>query len=371
MARYTISDVKTYEGDNMSDAKTVTLRVGGRKVDSLCKAVERTTDLKTLNGLGNGIINECYIDLTLDKLRELDDDTDAQTAYIKSRSRFLDSDNLRIMVIKLKLEKDQRLNDLDYGYLMSLLDWSNNDLPLMPLLEFGEGVETPIQLQIYQDFVNQILERRFNYGRLSDIAMSIPLYYPRRRLEMLFESYHDIKPTFVAMDLSNKRVDSIPDGKYSTIKEYLSRDGIDNTFLYGINVKPCKNGGSSVSALDVQSIHWSFNATGPTHHKPVKRVIVPNDWSNAGRVFDKGELQYTRFDDGNLGPFIEWVDGNYGFSFDVDYSKNERSTYSYLKRYNFINANRELMEVSESLRKGETEVVDHAFDRLPVGLRGK
>ena len=107
MARYTISDVKTYEGDNMSDAKTVTLRVGGRKVDSLCKAVERTTDLKTLNGLGNGIINECYIDLTLDKLRELDDDTDAQTAYIKSRSRFLDSDNLRIMVIKLKLEKDQ------------------------------------------------------------------------------------------------------------------------------------------------------------------------------------------------------------------------------------------------------------------------
>lgn len=57
MAGYTISDVRIYVGDRNSDARAVTLKAGGKKVDSCCKAVERTIDRKTLDCLGNGIIN--------------------------------------------------------------------------------------------------------------------------------------------------------------------------------------------------------------------------------------------------------------------------------------------------------------------------
>lgn len=372
MKTYEISDVRPYEGDkHRSHAKNVTLRTKCKRIDSLCKTVERTTDLKTLSNLGEPVINECYLDLTLDKLRELDDDCGAQESFIRTRARFLDSNNLNLLVVKLKVEKGQEIEEQDYGYILSLLNWSRNDLPLMPILEFGEDVDTPTQVSKYQSFAETIISKRNNYTRLSDLAMSVPIYYPRRRLYKLFELYDDIKPTFVAMDLSNKRVDSVPDGKYDTIRNYFIENNVENTFLYGINVKPYKSGGDSTPALDVQSLHWSFNATGPAHHKPSKRLIIPNTWLSAGRIFDSRSVHYSRFTDDKVSDFIDWTEANYGFAFDREYSNNEKSTYSYLKRYNYESANKELFALSDSLRKGETELIDEVYEKLPDDIKNK
>ena len=366
---YQICEVRTYEGDKRSDAKNVLLRVGNKKSNAVGKSVERTTDLKTLRSSAKNSINECYIDLTLDKLREIDSDQYLHESYIKNRSRFLDEDNIRLFVIKLKINQGQSIDKLDYEYLLSLLSNRSNDLPLMPILEFGENVETPLQISQYNNFVDNVLEMRENYPRLENIAISVPIYFPRRQIDKLFEKYDDIKPTFVAMDLNNKRVDSISNTKFDTIKAHFLSENQENTFLYGINVKPYKNGGNSTSALDVQSIHWSFNAIGPTHHKFVKRLIITTDWMGAGRVYDSDELHYTRLDSKHLDDFLDWVENNYGFRFDEDYSSNEKSTYAYLKRYNYHLANLNLSNLSESLIKGETELIDDAFDKLPMGIR--
>lgn len=363
MGTYSITDVKMYDGDRKSYAKNVVLKANGNKVENICKSIERTTDLTTLTPLKN-VINECYIDLTLNKLRELDSDVFAQNAYIKSRSRFLDQDNLRMLVIKLTLENGQKLEKQDYEYLLSLLKWRNNDLPLMPILEFGEGVDTPVQVGEYEKFVKHMLTLRTNYA-LDDIAMSVPLYLPRRGISRLFETYGDVKPTFIALDLDNKRIDSLPDGKYETIRAHFKSEKIENTFIYGINVKPYKNGGESSSALDVQSLHWSYNATGPTHHKFVKRQILSTDWSNAGRIFDSESLEYTRIHDEQLSIFNDWMYDNYGFEFDSDYKNNTRSVYAYLKRYNYQKSNTKLFNLSNALNKGETETIDEAYDKLP------
>ena len=363
MGAYTITGVKMYDGDRDSHAKNVVLKAKGKTVGNICKSIERTTDLTSLQNLGD-VINECYIDLTLNKLRELDSDVFAQSAYIKSRSRFLDQDHLRMLVIKLTVENGQKLNDQDYAYLLSLLKWRSNDLPLMPVLEFGEGVDTPIQIMEYEKFVKQMLELRTNYD-LDDIAMSIPLYLPRRNISKLFDTYADVKPTFIALDLDNKRIDSLPDGKYETIRAHFNSERIENTFIYGMNVKPYKNGGESTSALDVQSLHWAYNATGPTHHKFVKRQIISTDWSNAGRIFESGSLEYTHIKDNQLLDFNEWAYTNYGFEFDQMYKKNTKSVYTYLKRYNYQKTNAKLAYLSQALNKGETETIDEAYDMLP------
>ncbi len=368
---YRISDVRPYDGDRNSFAKNVLLRVGDKRANAISKTVERTTDLKTLRASAHDAMNECYIDLTLDKLREIDGDTYLHESYIRARSRFLDEDNIRMFVIKLRIEQTQALDRLDYDYLLSLLSNRSNDLPIMPLLEFGDGVETPIQISTYNEFVDNVLRLRSSYPRLKEIAMSVPIYYPRRQILGLFKKFEDIGPTFVAMDLNNKRVDSVSNTKFDTIKAHFLEEKEENTFLYGINVKPYKNGGDSASALDVQSMHWSFNAIGPTHRRFVKRLIIAKDWRGAGRVYDPGTMEYTRLVGERLSGFIEWVDEGYGFRFDEDYSRNEKSSYAYLKRYNYHLANEGLAEISESLNKGETEMVDEAFDRLPMGVRGR
>jgi hypothetical protein len=369
MKNYVISDPRPYEGDKGSYAKNVVLTANSKKVSGLGKSLERTTDSTTLGGLDDNVINECYIDLSLDKLRKLDNDMYARQSFMRSRLRFLGSANLRIFVIKLRIESGQRLEDPDYGYLLSLLDWKYNDLPLMPVLEFAETFETPDQIRIYDEFVRTMISRRNSYSRLDDMAMSIPIFFPRRRLGDLFDLYGDIGPTFVAMDLDNKRVDSIPDGRYDAVLGHFREQKEERTFLYGMNVKPCKDGKENASALDVQSLHWSFNAVGPTHYRFIRKLVISDSWETAGRIYDPGSIGYIPIDEGHLQGFQDWVDDRYGFRFDEDYSKNVRSTYPYIQRYNFAKANQELMEISESLKRGETEMVDEAYDLLPAGAR--
>ena len=371
--RYTIGDVKPYDGDSKSNAKNVTLSVNGKKLDHISKCIERTTDLKTLKNMSKSqTLNECYIDLTLNKLRELDDDRDAQNKYIIGRSKFLDEGYVNILIVKLKLEDNQNLDNNDFGYLNSLLNWSKNDIPVMPILQFENGVEQPDQIKRYMEFVEKMLSLRSSYDSVDNLAMSIPVYVPRRRIEKLFGLYDTVNPTFIAVDFNNGRIDSKPDGILDTVQAYFKDIKEEKTFFYGINVKPYKNGSSASSALDIQSVHWSLNAIGPTHQSARKAVILPTDWSAAGKVFDIDSISYSKFiDDRFLNPFIEWVDKSYQVTLHKDYSKNEKSTYSYLKRYNFQNTNTELTKVSDALIKGETEVINDVISKLPEELKGK
>ena len=130
------------ESSVSSIPKNVTLKVGGHSLDRFSKCTERTTDIRTLENVpGQKVLNECYIDLTLTKLRELDSDREAQDRYILSRSKFLDRGMINVVVIKLRLEEGDALDEMDYGYLNSLLSWRRNDIYLMPILEFGKSID--------------------------------------------------------------------------------------------------------------------------------------------------------------------------------------------------------------------------------------
>ena len=51
---------------------------------------ERATDEKTLDRvLGGSVLNECYVDVTLPRLRELGDDTEERNRFMLRRSKFL------------------------------------------------------------------------------------------------------------------------------------------------------------------------------------------------------------------------------------------------------------------------------------------
>ena len=66
MGNYTISDVRMYEGDRGTRARNVVLRANSRRVTGFGKSTENSTDIRTLRGTGDNVINESYIDLTLD-----------------------------------------------------------------------------------------------------------------------------------------------------------------------------------------------------------------------------------------------------------------------------------------------------------------
>ncbi|MDR1404383.1 MAG: hypothetical protein LBJ20_02285 [Candidatus Methanoplasma sp.] len=315
-------------------------------------------------------MNECYIDLTLDKLRVLDSDRTAQEKYIMSRSKFLDRGLINVLIIKLRIESGQGLEKEDYDYINSLLQWERNDIYAMPILEFGKGFDSTARVNHYDDFVTEMLGQKPSWFKDDvNVGMSVPSFYPRRPINNLFRLYGDEHPTFVAVDFNNSRMDK-PDGIVSTILSHFLKEKEDNTFMYGVNVKPYKKGAEISSAWDVYTIHGAFNAIGPTHSKP-HSIVVSGDWSSMGRIFDSDNLTYLKMDGAHRDSFIYWISDSYGIELHPEFGKNDKSLYSYLKRYNFEMINRKLSEISKAINDGDEGYLKDVKSQMPEEMKNK
>lgn len=143
----------------------------------------------------------------------------------------------------------------------------------------------------------------------------------------------------------------------------------ENVFLYGINVRPYKGGGDGASAWDVYMAHGSFNAIGPAHPKS-GMMPLPDDWSDLGRIFDPGSVEYRTIDAEQRDTFIGWMEDGYGMDVDPVLLKNGRSMYPYLKRYNFQQANDLLYEFSKAVRDNDTDFIARMADAMPEEMKG-
>lgn len=365
--KYEITDVSMISEYSVSLPRNVTLKVGDRSLNHISKCTERTTDVRTIDSItGKNVLNECYIDLSLTKLRELDSNRAAQDQYIYSRSKFLDRGMINVLMIKLRLEGNDVLNDLDYEYLNNLLSWKSNDIYVMPILEFDDRKRTDM-VAIYDNFVKRMLEEKERWTDGINIGMSIPQMYPRRNIESLFELYSDERPTFVAVDFNNSRMDR-PSDVTGTILRHFEKEKEENTFLYGVNVKPYKRGAENTSAWDIYMVHGSFNAIGPTHSKP-RAVSLPGDWSNMGRIFDSNTIEYRTIDSNHRDTFIDWMKRSYDLDIDSDFKKNQKSMYPYLKRYNFQYTNDVLSDFSSAISKNDTDYIKGMINVMPEEMK--
>lgn len=366
--KYDISNVMTIEGNVSSMPRNVTLKVGSsRSLDHISKCTERTTDIRTIERTSDKkVLNECYIDLSLTKLRELDGNRAAQDQYVYSRSKFLDKGMINVLIIKLRLEGNDVLNDQDYEYLQALLSWKSNDIFVMPMLEF-EDKERNDMVSTYDDFVRTMLVGKENWVDDINIGMSIPQMYPRRNIENLFNIYSNEKPTFIAVDFNNSRMDR-PSDVTGTILKHFKEEKEENVFLYGVNVKPYKRGAENTSAWDIYMVHGSYNAIGPTHSKP-RAIVLPGDWSNMGRIFDQDSVEYRTIDSEHRDTFIGWMKDSYNLDINADFKKNEKSLYPYLKRYNFQFTNDLLSDFSKAICDQDTDYVKHMVDAMPDEMK--
>lgn len=361
------------------------MKVGSDKgIEDICKCTERVTDLSTLKRIGDDyrkkILNECYIDLTLDKLRELDDDGDAQNAYICRRSKFMDRGMVNVLMIKIRLPQDDWFNKQDYDYVNNLLSWDSNDIYVMPLLEFDDSANGkmghPEATAKYEKFVCQMLEKLPSwFSNDLTIGMSVPQYYSRRRLEkVLFgEIYKDYDPRFVAMDFKNSRLNK-PGSTLKTVLHHFmcENDRADRGpfFIYGVNVKPFRKGTDRSEAWDIFTTTSGFSAVGTTHTKP-HPVFAPADegWAGAGKVYSADEISYLKMkDEKDHLPLKEWIDDNYGIDIRDGSPGIAGRAYPYLRRFNFEKTNGTLEQLTAAAREGNLKEIDGMLDKRPEEL---
>lgn len=333
-----------------------------KSVKSLVRSVDSYTYKKTLEKAlseFDTLINEIYLRMDLETLRRLDDDPEELKRYISRHSRFLLYDDLvNIFFIRLTLNEKDEIEKKDIEYLNGLLLYQLNDIYVMPILEFRGEIDKPKRIEIYNNFVKSLLQEKNTSRPDLRVAITVPAYYPRRRLDTLFSLFSDEnkEPTLVVVDFANQRpTDPSRIGIIPTVNNYFLENGVEKYFIYGLNVKPHKKGQFDPIAEEILLVESGFNAIGAAYKTGEVRVIIPpQKWEHLNKLFDRGDYKYHPLSEADRREELHsWMEQYLNFG--VDFSEVRSTINRYVRQYNFYQLNFELSQLSEMVWKGDMD----------------
>lgn len=372
---YEVKDVNIYaEKVFMRYAR---LKVGSRSQETFAKSISPEIDRKVLSRIEKGIgtlINEIYLNLDLQKLREIDNDEDKQDRFIRENTKFLERNCINVIFIKLIVREGDNLTQGDIEYINDLLLWETNSIYVVPILEFEGDIDKPRRVEIYDQFVKDILDmkERSVPGSLR-VGLSIPSYYPRKKIENLFSLYENEnkEPAFICVDFANQR---ISDRKRIGILPAINRHFLDESnekyFIYGLNVRPYKRGENIPLAEDLLLVECGFNAFGPVHGKKGVRRFFParTCWDHYPKLFWKMDyLYYPLSDDEKRKQWLTWRSELYDTDIEDDFKKASKGAAITIKRFNHLALNEELKELADGVRSGDSDLINQKLEnkRIP------
>ncbi len=230
-------------------------------------------------------INEIYLFMNLSKLRELDDDSDKQEAFIRTKAKDLSGDHINIVFVNIFLNNGDTLTQIDIGYVNDLLMWSENDIYVVPALSFSDNFSREDRVELYESFVNDLLTMKNSTvsGKLT-VGMTIPTFYSRPMLESLYKLYEGEKdaPSFVAMDFGNNRISSpTVQQKVSYTHRLFKQQREEKYFLYGLRVKDRRRGPAPTDAEDLGALLAGIGAIGRSRrYSRVRMPPIPFTWDS-------------------------------------------------------------------------------------------
>lgn len=335
--------------------KVAKLKVLNKEIKDFTRSVDRYTYKKTLECSlkeFDSLINEIYIRMDLKTLRRVDSDPDEQKKFINRNIHFLDYSNLiNIFFLKIIIKRGEKLDKKDIEYINSLLLYQLNDIYVIPVLEFEGEIDKPTRILLYNKFVKRLLEEKNITNPNLRIGISVPPYYPRRKLDSLFSLYADEnkEPTFVAVDFAYQRpTDPSRIGIIPTINSYFLKNN-EKYFIYGFNVKPYKKGEHTPPSEELMLIESGFNAIGGAYRNTkVKVIIPPRTWDHLNKIFHDADYRYHPLSESSKRQCLEsWL--RQFLEFDVNLQRVKSTVNRYAKQYNFYSLNKEFSHISKAV----------------------
>jgi len=241
----------------------------------------------------------------------------------------------------------------------------------MPILQFN-GVERREEIDHYADFVTKMIECKNSMvpGNLN-LGISIPSFYRYKQLDKLLSLYdvENTEPTFVSIDFSRTGFDDTKRiGIVNTINTHFKENKVEDYFLYGFNVRTYRRGQPSPVSDEMLIARRGFNAVGAPHYEKSNRMIPPTtQLSQLGVVFESDDYHFHHLTDKKqFDSFSDWAsDNNYSIDLKGDLPKEAPKIRTVMKKYNLCKENSEFFDLSDAIRKNDTDVIK---DRLNRGI---
>ncbi len=280
----------------------------------------RTTSMETeisIDISGGKIVNEYYVPLDLTKLRLIDSDKQKLREFISHMlPRIKTNSSVNMIIIKLKLEGNEKLETKDIDYLWDMMQITGNDVVVTPIIEYPKGTNNPIGL--YSDFVKNFIKKT-DSKQDQRIACSIPYSASRRDVGDIIDLYKDLAPQVFILDFGGKKPfeptqEIIISATLDKIKK-TTKENKNDFFLYAYDVKPFKSGSVDIVAENMMLASSGFNAVGPRHTVPPMNpdVIIklltknPNPLTRL-KVFEPSDLGYHTISEASIQTkFEKWA----------------------------------------------------------------
>ncbi len=277
---YKVSNIRV--DDSQALVRVAELHAGGVKYDGLAHSFGPRYSVSS-EPEGVRSINEGYLVLSLEQLRQLDHDPGKQDAYIRRQLRSPEAGRLNVLFVNLVLAKGASIGSNDIEYLNDLLMWDKNHLYVVPTVTFPDGLEPQARLDDYESFVKDLLKVKNGTvsGKLR-IGVTIPSFYGHgsvRGLLNLFGDENDA-PVFVAVDFQNSRVGKLSIAqKVAFVHRYFkTEEKTDKYFVYALRAKGRKRGECPATAEDVATMLAGINAMGGPHNLAPGGGRYPFTW---------------------------------------------------------------------------------------------
>jgi hypothetical protein len=305
------------------------------------------------------MIMECYIKITKQELSRIDGDRDAQRDFVLRNLHRNWAGHL-LIVVKVLLLEGETLNETEMRYLVNLLSYPGNIMPVVPLLYRYSLTETgrvSIKRQIEPDLYmasTKLFLAILKSDSINQVALTSQYNISGSRIPELLTLYKDFATPIAIMDGAGRScLDSFLQIKYLTgkgIPYNLKEKHDEHYLLYSFDSKPTRGKGDVTPAINVLQLDEGFSTFGPRHTNKMRPLppLPPGEIRPpyVPRIFYSGQISYAKH---NLSDpkmkFLDWLEAK-GISQDRDYDSLVKRYYKDYETANIFNVVKDLSNVA-------------------------
>lgn len=365
------------------------IKVEGSTIVNLSRAVSKKLPNSFITNVYLNSVKstfyEVFMRIDLDRLRNIDSDSDARQAFIDSRfppniaaygayrARLIP-----LIILVLDIKVGDKLLDTDIDYINDILTWVSNKIYVTPILRFADGINRTDRLKFYEDFLKRLLISKKTLPSGIRASASVPTLYPPSKIPEILEKYsgENKPPSFVVIDFDrNRMTSSRMIGATNGVRRYFRKEeGEEPKYaLYAFNVKPYKKGAEASMAEDIGCYLSGISIIGDSYRmSPVNKIYIPPalKLSDLPKIFDAESYKYDKLNKDDLvSSFNNWYEDLTDKKIGPPYNK-----YSpYVYRFNVQKTSDELNKLSTMVIKGETDSIKKKLNGKEIvdALKGK
>ena len=365
------------------------IKVEGSTIVNLSRAVSKKLPNSFITNVYLNSVKstfyEVFMRIDLDRLRNIDSDSDARQAFIDSRfPPNIAADGayrtrlIPLIILVLDIKVGDKLLDTDIDYINDILTWVSNKIYVTPILRFADGINRTDRLKFYEDFLKRLLISKKTLPSGIRASASVPTLYPPSKIPEILEKYsgENKPPSFVVIDFDrNRMTSSRMIGATNGVRRYFRKEeGEEPKYaLYAFNVKPYKKGAEASMAEDIGCYLSGISIIGDSYRmSPVNKIYIPPalKLSDLPKIFDAESYKYDKLNKDDLvSSFNNWYEDLTDKKIGPPYNK-----YSpYVYRFNVQKTSDELNKLSTMVIKGEKDSIKKKLNGKEIvdALRGK